>query len=145
VDAVGTDHQIAACEVTVITGAIDERRYDSVSILIEPDETVPQPQRTIPHALANDLRKQSLQASTMKRELRNVITSIDTALFTPYFLPEPVRIDQLFGGKTRTRQLTQHPEPGQLLDRVGQDIEADPELADPIALLEDHAIDARCV
>src|ERR1700750_2911565 len=86
-----------------------------------------------------------LEPTAMNGELRHLVAGIGAAQLAPDLLAEAVGVEQLVGADPHRVEPLEQPELGQLLDGMGQCVDADPELANGIRLLVDVAIDAAGV
>src|SRR5262245_5014722 len=118
-----------------------ERRGDAALVLRELVQLVidkngsladPSPCRRIEHAL---------QPAPMDGELRVVVARIEATRLAPQFLTEPVGVDQLACTNSNPVQRVKEPKACQFLDRVREQVDADPKLANAPSLLEPRALD----
>src|SRR5918996_1285191 len=88
------------------------------------------------------LVKEALQLAAMDRELRPGVARVQATRLGPDALAEPVAVDELLGPDAGHVQAFQQTQLGKLLDGVGQEVDADAELANAVGLLEDLDLDA---
>ena len=91
-----------------------------------------------PHRMIDD----ALQPAAMDGELRHVVAGIGAARLAPDLLAEAVGVDELVGPDRHRIEAIEQPKLGQLLDGMGQRIDADAELANAVGLLVDLAVDS---
>src|SRR5918994_7343909 len=102
-------------------------------------------ERLSANSLLGGLIQQALQLAAVDRELRPGIACLQATRLGPDALSEAVAIDQLFGPDTGRVQAFQQPQFRELLDRMGQEVDAHAELAEAVSLLENLDLDALLV
>src|SRR5712691_7129599 len=90
-----------------------------------------------PHRVIDD----ALQPPAMDGELRHVVARVGAARLAPDLLAEAVGVDQLVGPDRHRIETIEQAKRRQLLDRMRQRVDADPELANAVGLLIDLAVD----
>src|SRR4030095_9147294 len=125
--------------------AVEEIGGDAAFVLAEGPEPVAgmdaRRAETRPHRVVND----ALQPAAVDGELRHVVAGVGAARLAPDLLAEAVGIDELVGPDRHGIETLEQAERRELLDRMGQRIDADAELADAFGLLVDLAVDAARV
>ena len=142
VNSVGTDQNIAAHGLGVLTCAIEEIRGDAALVLVKRPKSAAGMDCVPPQSLLDGAVDHALQPAAMNRELRHVMAGIDAAGFAPDFLAMAIEIIEHVGADRDVVEPLQQAEAGELADRMRQRIDTDAELADGIGLLEQFATDA---
>src|SRR5262245_46312003 len=141
-DAVGADQNVAMGGLHMPAVAIEEPGGDAGFVLGERAQpragmdarfAEPRPHRLIDHRL---------EPAAMDRKLREIEAGIGAARLPPDLLAEAVAIEQLVGADTDGIEPRQQAEPGQLPDGMWEGVDADAQLPNLVALLEDLAVDA---
>ena len=125
-----------------LAGGVAKPGRHPLAVLREADQPVAQADPRVAQPLAGGTVEQALQPAAVDRELRPVVAGLETARLAPDPLPEAVAVDQLPGPHAGGVELRQQAQRRQLLDRVRQEVDADPEFAHLRRLLEDLDLDA---
>src|SRR5215475_5773778 len=141
-DAVGADQNVAARGHTVRAVTSKEVASDAAFVLRERAEPVPTMDAGFAESRARGLVDHGLEAAAVDRELRILEAGISAARLAPDLLANAVHIEEFVGPDSHPVQLRKQPELRQFLDRVGQRVNADAELAHGVGLLENLAVDA---
>jgi hypothetical protein len=142
VDAVGPDEHVAAHGHRHVGAlAAHEGGGDAVRVLGEVDEAMIGPHGVVAQARPRRGVEHALEHAAMDRELRIRVPRVETAGLAPDRLAEPVGVDQLRGADADLVEGFQQAQRRQLLDGMGQHVEADAELPDAARLLEHLALD----
>src|SRR6187402_3420020 len=141
-DAVSADQDIATRGVDVRAGTIEEVSGDTALILRECAEPAAGVNRLQPKPLLDGTVDHTLKATTVDRELRHVVASVDTAGFAPDLLAVTIEVIELIGADRDVVEILKQPEAGELTHRMRQRVDADAELADSVRLLKNFTTDA---
>src|SRR6476469_2341119 len=140
-NAIGADQDVALRGRTLRAVTVEEIRGHAAFVLAKGaqsmagmDAGLAEPR---PHRLPND----RLQPAAVDGELRDIIARVRPAQLAPDLLPEPISVEQLVGSDADRVEPLEQPELRELLDRMRQGVDADPELADGVRLFVDFAVD----
>src|SRR5262245_31692734 len=125
-NAIGRDQPIATYSHGLLrTVAPSERRGDPMRVLRHLAQLMRGMNMVRTDPGSSCLIEHPLQLATMDGKLRIIITSLETARFTPEFLAEAVGVDQLRGANRDAIERLQEAEICQFLNRVWERVDAD--------------------
>jgi hypothetical protein len=111
-------------------------RDDAALVLDEALQLQAGAYRAGPHFGEHFVVDDFLQLPAMDRELRKVEAGVRAALFAPHLLAKPADVVQFLGADACGVELRQQVERSELLDRMRQNVDADPDLPDLGRLFE---------
>ena len=140
-DAVGGDQNVAPRSAGRRAVAVDEMRDHLGFALLEAGQAAAVVDLAA-QPLARRLVQHAVQPAAVDRELRHREAGIQAARLAPHDLAEAVGVEQLPGADGDGVQPVEQAEPGKLLDRMRQGVDADADLPRLGRLLEHGAADA---
>jgi hypothetical protein len=118
---------VAACPIKEVSG-------HASLVLTECTKTTTGPNGMASKPLFNGLVNDGLKTPAVDRKLRNIEACVDAPGFTPDFLTKPVGVDQLVGSDCHLIQPPQQAKLLELLYRMREGVDPDPQFSDAIGL-----------
>ena len=142
-DAIGADEHVGAHGLAAHAGlGVREMRDDPALVLHEPLQPEPRAHCAGTESRNHFVVDHLLQTAAMDRELRIVEARVQPTQLGPHLLPKPADVMQFLGADADGVKLGQKIERGQLLDGVGQNVDADADFPDLGSLFVNDALDA---
>src|SRR5512144_2682740 len=140
-NAIGTDQDVAPRGRTLRAVTVEEIRGHAAFVLAKRPQSVSGMDAGFAEPRPYRLPDDRLQPAAVDGELRDIIARVRPAQLAPDLLPEPIGVEQLVGSNADRVEPLEQPELRELLDRMRQGVDADPELADGIRQIVDFAVD----
>src|SRR5689334_20384803 len=141
-DAVGADQDVTTCGVSMRAATVEEIGCHPALVLGERPKAAARVHGLCTEPLEHGLMDNALQSATMDRKLRHVVAGIKPTLLMPDLLPVASQVEQLGRADSDAIKPIEQADPGELADRMGQRVDANPEFANGLRLFEQLAVNA---